>query len=164
MVARVTSYPGCSANAGRREAGIYPARFPRPWDESLAHPGNKQPGPPIGAAQSTILSYNAIVDALRRLFKSRHFWGLTGTAVVLCLLLFFARNLNVGWMMPDTQRLAREIINVWPQMPFFAVTKEPAKDGQGEIIYYTVPTRQLTPQELAQLGMTNTTTHPAEPK
>ena len=53
-------------------------------------------------------------------------------------------------------------------LPFFAVQKESVTkaNGQtgGEIIYYTVPTRQFTPQQLAQMGVTNAIPHPAAPK
>ncbi len=117
-----------------------------------------------GHAQPAILLYIPSMKTLSRILKSHHCWGLLGTGAAMYLLLVLVGKIDVGWMMPDTQRLAREIIKVWPQMPFFAVAKEPAKDGQGEVIYYTVPTRQFTPQELAQMGVTNATAHPAQPR
>ncbi len=98
------------------------------------------------------------------LIRSRHLWGLLATAVVLYILVFvvFGRS-DVGWFMPNTQQMARTIVDVWPRMPFF-VQKEDTPTGQ--VIYYTVPTRQLTRQEMRQLGMTNavSTKPPATPK
>ena len=90
---------------------------------------------------------------------------MAGTAAVLYFLVFVVfGKVNVGWMLPDTDRFARTLMAAWPKMPFFAVQKEPANDGKGEEVYYTVPTRQLTQQELAQMGMTNATAHPVAPK
>jgi hypothetical protein len=59
---------------------------------------------------------------------------------------------------------ATTVQQAWPQMPFFAVEREPVDGGKGEIIYYTVPTHQFTAQELARLEGTNRTVHPAAPK
>jgi hypothetical protein len=50
------------------------------------------------------------------------------------------------------RELAASIQNTWPQLPFFDVQRRPLADGQGEVIYYTVPTRQLTPQEIARIS------------
>ena len=98
------------------------------------------------------------------IFKSRHLWGLTGTGIVLYFVVFvvFGR-VNVGGIMPDTNRIAQTLIEVWPKMPFFAMEKVPINGGKGQEIYYTVPTRQITPQELARMGVTNATLHPAPP-
>ena len=102
---------------------------------------------------------------LTSIFKSRRLWGLTGTGLVLYVLVFVVfGNLDVSWLMPDTRRIARTMIEVWPQMPFFETQKQPTPDGKGEEIIYTVPTRQITPQELARMGVTNAATHPAPPK
>ena len=73
-------------------------------------------------------------------------------------------KVDVGWMMPDTEKFARELMWAWPKLPVFEVQKETTKDGKGQVIYYTVPTRQLTPQDLAQMGVTNRTVKPAQPK
>ncbi len=77
-------------------------------------------------------------------------------------------KLDMSWIMPDTNEIARTFISVWPHMPFFAVQKESVTgangEADGEIIYYTVPTRQFTPQQLARMGATNATPHPAAPK
>jgi len=66
--------------------------------------------------------------------------------------------------MPDTTQMARTLLEAWPKMPFFTVEKPPLNGGKVEEVYYTVPTRQLTPQELARMGVTNAISHPAPPK
>ncbi len=106
------------------------------------------------------------MNRIKSIFKSRRLWGLTGTAFVLYFLVFVVfGKVNVGWLMPDTNQIARTLFVVWPKMPFFTVDKEPVNDGKGgEEVYYTVPTRQITAQELAQMGVTNATGHPAQPK
>jgi len=102
---------------------------------------------------------------LYSILKSPRLWGLTGTALGLYLLVFVVLgNIKIKGIMPDTIQIARTMIEVWPRMPFFAVEKESVNGGKGQEIYYTVPTRQFTPQELARMGMTNTAAHPAAPK
>ena len=102
---------------------------------------------------------------LSSILKSPRLWGLTGTALVLYFLVFVVfGKLDVSGIMPPTDKIANAILNVWPRMPFFAVQKETIDGGKGQEIYYTVPTRQLTPQELARMGATNVVTHPAAPK
>jgi hypothetical protein len=101
--------------------------------------------------------------------KSTRLWGLVGTGVALYFLVFVVLGrLDMSWIMPDTNQIARTLIEIWPRMPFFAVQKDTVKDAQGkdygQVIYYTVPTRQLTPQELARMGITNGVAHPAAPK
>jgi len=107
----------------------------------------------------------------RSILKSTRLWGLTGTALVLYFVVFvLCGKLDMSWIMPNTRDIALTFMQVWPQMPFFAVQKENVTDAQGqvqgEVIYYTVPTRQFTPQELARMGVgtTNATIHPAAPK
>ena len=101
---------------------------------------------------------------LYSILKSPRLWGLTGTALVLYLLIFVVLgNIDVGWMFP-TNKIANAILEVWPRMPFFAVQKVSINGGQGREIYYTVPTRQLTPREIARMGATNAAPHPAAPK
>ena len=108
---------------------------------------------------------STVLKALSSILKSTRLWGLTGTALVLYFLVFVVcGKLDMSWIMPDTNRLARTMIAVWPQMPFLTVQKESVNGGQGQVIYYTVPTRQFTPQELARMGVTNATAHPAAPK
>ena len=93
------------------------------------------------------------MNALARIYKSVRFWGLLGTAVGLYVFFFIMLGkIDMTWAMPDTDKLARSIINVWPQMPFF-VRKE--QTSQGEVVYYTVSTHQFTRAELKQMGVTN---------
>jgi len=47
--------------------------------------------------------------------------------------------------------LASSIQAHWPDMPFFTARKEFLHNGKEEKIFLTVPTRQLTPQEIAAL-------------
>jgi hypothetical protein len=102
---------------------------------------------------------------LSSILKSPRLWGLTGTALVLYFLVFVVLGkLDVSWIMPNTEEIARTLIEVWPRMPFFAVQKESVNGGKGQEIYYTVPTRQFTPQQLAQMGVTNGAPHPVAPK
>lgn len=109
------------------------------------------------------------MNALYSFLKSPRLWGLAGTAVVLYFLVFvvFGR-IDMSWIMPDTNQLARNLIVDWQTMPFFAVQKENVRDmngqEQGQVIYYTVPTRQITPKELARMGVTNAVAHPAVAK
>lgn len=99
------------------------------------------------------------------ILKSRHLWGLTSTGLILYFVVFVVfGKVDLSGIMPDTDRIARTLIEVWPKLPFFTVEKMPINGGKGEEVYYTVPTRQLTQQELARMGVTNATVHPAAPK
>ena len=103
------------------------------------------------------------------ILKSPRFWGLAGTAIVLYFIVFIVfGKLDMSWIMPDTNVLARRWMADWQTMPFFRVEKENMRDingqEQGQVIYYTVPTRQFTAKELAEMGMTNGVAHPAPPK
>jgi len=103
---------------------------------------------------------------LYSILKSPRLWGLAGTALVLYFLVFVVfGKLDMSWIMPNTDEIARTFISVWPRMPFFAVQKEnvTGSNGQaeGQVIYYTVPTRQFTPQEIAWMLGTNRMAHPA---
>ena len=101
---------------------------------------------------------------LYSILKSTRLWGLTGTAIGLYFLVFVVLgNIDVGWMFP-TQKIAKAIIEVWPNLPFFSVHKESINGGKGQEIEYTVPTRQLTPQEIARMGATNAVAQPAASK
>ena len=102
------------------------------------------------------------MTALARLYKSVRFWGLLGTAAVLYLFFFvILGRLDMSWALPDTNKIAHNIIKIWPQMPFF-VQKE--QTSQGEAVYYTVSTHQFTPAELKQMGVTNAAPQPAKPR
>ncbi len=79
------------------------------------------------------------------------FFGITS----LCLLGYIVvigifGNVDISGLLPN--RMALTIQYAWPQMPFFTVEREPVNGGRGEEIIYTVPTRQLTPQEIALLS------------
>ena len=103
------------------------------------------------------------MNYLATIFRSRRLWGLTGTAVVLYFLAFgVLGKIDVSWFMPNTNDIARAIITIWPRLPFFEVQKQQVKGGQE--VYFTVPTRQFSQKELALMGVTNATTHPAPPK
>ena len=70
-------------------------------------------------------------------------------------------RLDMSWAMPDTNRIARNIIKVWPQMPFFVQKQQ---TDQGETVYYTVSTHQFTQTELKQMGVTNAVAQPGKPR
>jgi hypothetical protein len=102
------------------------------------------------------------MNALARLFKSVRFWGLLGTAAGMYILFVFILGpLDMSWAMPDTEKIARNLIKVWPQMPFF-VHKE--QTPQGQVVYYNVSTHLITPAELKQAGVTNAAPQPAKPR
>jgi hypothetical protein len=102
---------------------------------------------------------------LSSILKSPRLWGLTGTALVLYFVVFVVfGKLDVSWFMPSTDEIARTIVSIWPRLPFFAVQKENVTGPHGQETYYTVPTRQFSPQELARMGATNAVLHPAAPK
>jgi hypothetical protein len=89
---------------------------------------------------------------------------MTGIALALYFLLFVVLgNIDVSGIFP-TEKIAKTILEVWPRMPFFAVQRETVNGGKDQEIYYTVPTRQLTRQEIARLEATNGVMHPAAPK
>ena len=102
---------------------------------------------------------------LKSILKSARLWGLAGTAVVLYFLIFvvFGKT-DMSWIMPDTNQIARSVMVAWQDLPFFAVKMGAVDEGKGQYIYYTVPTRQFTPQQLAQMGVTNAVAHPAPAK
>jgi hypothetical protein len=70
----------------------------------------------------------------------------------------------MSWIMPDTRQIAEDVIKVWPHMPFFAAQTVTDRNGNVHEIYYTVPTRQFSRQEMTQMGMTNAVAHPSAPK
>ncbi len=71
-------------------------------------------------------------------------------------------NVDVGWLLP-TNKMATAVIAFWQDLPFFTVEKGPADNGNGQVTYYTVPTQQVTRQEMALMMGTNATAHPAAP-
>jgi hypothetical protein len=102
------------------------------------------------------------MNALPRFLKSTRLWGLLGTGVVLYVFFIYVLGrIDMTWAMPDTDRMARAIIKVWPQMPFFVQTQQ---TKQGEVVYYNVSTHLLTPAEMKQMGLTNAMAQPAKPR
>jgi hypothetical protein len=99
---------------------------------------------------------------------SRPLWrrralGLAATALGYYLLFWVVlAKVNVGWL-PQTNKMANAVIAFWQDLPFFTVEKGPDADGNGQVTYYTVPTRQVTRQELAQMMGTNAAPNPAPP-
>jgi hypothetical protein len=102
---------------------------------------------------------------LYSILKSRHFWGLTGTGIALYFLVFVVLGkIDVSGIMPPANKIANAIIDVWPRLPFFTVKKESVDGGKGQEVDYTVPTRQITPQEIARMSATNAVVQPVAPK
>ncbi len=72
-------------------------------------------------------------------------------------------NINVEPYVP-THRIASAIIEAWPHLPFFSVQEGTGADGTSRERYYTVTTRQFTPEELARMQGTNRVIQPTAPK
>jgi hypothetical protein len=64
--------------------------------------------------------------------------------------------MDVSWLLPSSPHRFH-----WPDLPVFSTGSERAPDGRSEEKLYTVPSRQLTAPELAQLGATNRAGGPA---
>jgi hypothetical protein len=98
-----------------------------------------------------------------RALLRRRVLGLAGTALGFYLVFgVLLAKVNVGWLLP-TDKMAGEVIVFWRDLPFFNVEKVPDANGNGEVTYYTVPTRQVTRQEMAQMMGTNAAANPAPP-
>jgi len=81
------------------------------------------------------------------------FMGITGLFLIgYIVIIGIFGNVNIEPALPT--KLATTIMTHWPRLPLFMVEKESINGGKGQEIYYTVPTRQLTPQEIAQLNAT----------
>ena len=76
--------------------------------------------------------------------------GITGLFLLLYIVVIgvFGR-VDISGLLPV--KFAASLQEAWPKMPFFSVEKEAVDGGKGEEIYYTVPSRQLTPQEVTRL-------------
>src|SRR5271168_2679100 len=82
--------------------------------------------------------------------RSPRLWGITGLSLVAYVLVFDVfGNIDISGLLPI--KLATSIQREWPDLPFFSVEKETINHGKSQEVYYTVPTRQLTAQEIAQL-------------
>jgi hypothetical protein len=81
------------------------------------------------------------------------FMGITGLFLIgYIVIIGIFGNVDITPILP--MQLATSIETHWPNLPFFNVQKEPVDDGKDQETYYTVPTRQLTPQEIAKLKAT----------
>jgi hypothetical protein len=81
------------------------------------------------------------------------FMGITG----ICLLGYIVvigifGNTDISRFLPID--MAKSIQTHWPDLPFFTVQQQPIDDGQEKEVYFTVPTRELTKQEIAKLKAT----------
>jgi hypothetical protein len=85
----------------------------------------------------------------RALFRWQRLIGLGVTGLIFYGVVFgLLGRTHVGWTRsPSASHFS------WPALPHFTVWKKPAPGG-GEETIYTVPSRQLTTREMAQLGAT----------
>jgi hypothetical protein len=82
-------------------------------------------------------------------FKSYRLWGIAGLSLALYVLVIGVfGNIDISGFLPV--KLATSIQMEWPDLPFFSVEKHSINNGRNQETYYTVPTRLLTPQEIAQ--------------
>jgi len=93
---------------------------------------------------------------MKRFKLSRNWLRFLGIAT-LCLLLYIVvigifGNTDISPLLPND--LARSIQVHWPNMPFFKAQKQMIDDGKEEETFFTVPTRELTPEEIAKLKAT----------
>ena len=89
--------------------------------------------------------------SLLSLFKWHRIVGIAALSLVAYILVVRVfGDMDVIWIFPHDKPGATLRMH-WPNLPFFTVTKETAPDGKNQETYYTVPTRQLTSKELAQL-------------
>ncbi len=95
-----------------------------------------------------------------QLFRWYRVLGITTLSIIAYILAFyvFGKTDVTGFLPPRTIMRFH-----WPDLPYFFVSKEKSPDGQSEETVYTVPSRQLTASELAQLEATNQTAKPAKP-
>jgi hypothetical protein len=89
------------------------------------------------------------------LFRWYRIMGIASLSVIAYLLVFVVfRKTDVSWLLPPSSPPGIPRFQ-WPDLPYFTVDKETASDGRHEETIYTVPTRQITPQEVASLTQTN---------
>ena len=81
------------------------------------------------------------------------FMGITGLFLIgYIVVIGIFGNVDISPLLPT--QLASSIETHWPNLPIFKVEKDPVNGGKDQEIYYTVPTRQLTPKEIAALKAT----------
>ena len=92
------------------------------------------------------------------LFRWYRIVGIAALSLVAYFLAFvvFGKT-DVSWLFPQSALRFQ-----WPDLPYFSTRHEVSSDGKTQATYYTVPTRQITPQELRQLSGTNQTARPAK--
>lgn len=79
------------------------------------------------------------------------FMGITGLFLIgYIVVIGIFGNTDISSLLPTT--LARNIQVHWPDLPFFKTQKFVTHDDTET--FYTVPTRQLTPEEIARLKAT----------
>jgi hypothetical protein len=89
--------------------------------------------------------------SLLSLFKWHRVVGIAALSLVAYILVVRVfGDMDVSWIFPH-DKPGTTLRMHWPNLPFFTVTKDIAPDGKNQETYYTVPTRQLTAKELAQL-------------
>lgn len=94
--------------------------------------------------------------------KSPRLWGITGLSLALYILVVGVfGNVDISGLLPI--KLATSIQTYWPDLPFFTMEKHSIDNGKSEEVFYTVPTRQLTAREIAQLEAAGKKTKPASP-
>jgi hypothetical protein len=81
-----------------------------------------------------------------RLFQWHRIIGLSALSVAAYFLFLGLRQTDVSWFLP---REIREFH--WPDLSPFFVRREETHQGRAKETIYTVPTRQITPQELAEV-------------
>jgi hypothetical protein len=85
------------------------------------------------------------------------FVGITGLTFLSLFIFFnYVGKTDVGWALPWTKPFRLH----WPDLPIFASWKTTTPDGRQETIYQ-VPSRQLTPAEIAHLRYTPGATNAA---
>jgi hypothetical protein len=101
--------------------------------------------------------------SLLSLFKWHRVVGITALSLVAYILVVRVfGDMDVSWIFPH-DKPGTTLRMHWPDLPFFTVMKETAPDGKGEETYYTVPTRQLTTREIAQLEAEKKEAKPTAP-
>jgi hypothetical protein len=93
-----------------------------------------------------------------RLFQWHRILGVSALCGAAYFLVFFVfAKTDVSWFLPP-----RDMVRFhWPDLPHFATWRENSPDGKAAEVIYTVPTRQISAAELAQLPATNQTVAPA---
>ncbi|MCE0483650.1 MAG: hypothetical protein LV479_05370 [Methylacidiphilales bacterium] len=95
-------------------------------------------------------------------YKWYRLMGIIGLSLLIYIIVIgIFGNVDISRFLP--MKLAASIQDAWPRLPFFRTETESIDQGRGEIIYYTVPTRQFSSHEVAQMIGTNHTAHPSAP-